>query len=90
MSLIEAMSCGVPVVATRVGGMTDSVRDGENGLLVAPDNASELAQAIHHLLEQPEKRQYMGLAARRLAKSTFDWNTIADQTLNYYRALARN
>jgi len=52
--LFEAMALGKPVVATRVTGTVDYIRDGENGLLVEPQNADALAKAVRHVLQNPD------------------------------------
>jgi glycosyltransferase involved in cell wall biosynthesis len=59
--LAEAMAAGTPVVATRVGGLAETVADGETGLLVAPGRPEELAAAV---LEVLARREQMGAAAR--------------------------
>ena len=56
----EAMACGLPVIATRVGATREAVRDGVNGLLVPPSNVGALAQAMIKLLHNPDTRQRMG------------------------------
>jgi glycosyltransferase involved in cell wall biosynthesis len=56
----EAMACGLPVIATRVGATREAVRDGENGILVPPSNVDALARAMLHLLLEPETRRRMG------------------------------
>jgi len=56
----EAMACGLPVIATRVGATREAVRDGENGLLVPPSNVDALARAMLHLLYEPDVRLRMG------------------------------
>jgi glycosyltransferase involved in cell wall biosynthesis len=65
--LLEAMSCGQPVIASRIGGIVDFVIDGDGGLLVEPGNVASLRNAIQRLLQDPQLRQRMGLAARRRA-----------------------
>ena len=62
--ILEAGAAGVPVVATRVGGIPDIVDDGETGLLVAPRAPDELACAVLALVHSPERRCLMGGAAR--------------------------
>ena len=59
----EPMTRGRPVIATRVGGNTDMVSDGVNGLLVEPGDARALADAMWRLLEEPELRERMGADA---------------------------
>jgi glycosyltransferase involved in cell wall biosynthesis len=63
-SAVEALSVGVPVVSTAVGGVPEVVRDGENGLLVQPGRPEELAAAVRRLLEEPGLRDRLAAAAR--------------------------
>jgi glycosyltransferase involved in cell wall biosynthesis len=58
--LAEAMAARLPIVASRVGGIPEMIADGQNGILVAPENVGGLAKACLHLLENPEKRLDMG------------------------------
>jgi glycosyltransferase involved in cell wall biosynthesis len=62
--VLEAMSAGRPVIATRMGGLTDIVVDGQTGLLVPPHDPAALEQAMRMLLENPELRQQMGRAGK--------------------------
>ncbi|MFC4777933.1 glycosyltransferase family 4 protein [Paenibacillus sp. GCM10023252] len=68
LSCLEAMSCGVPVVATNIGGLNDIVIDGLNGRLVAP-TAQAMLPAIDELLQDASARRMMGRMARRTAHS---------------------
>jgi sugar transferase (PEP-CTERM/EpsH1 system associated) len=72
LALLEAMACGLPVVATRVGGNAEVVADGETGRLVPPAQAKELAAAIAELLSDPAAARRMGEAGRRRALEQFD------------------
>jgi glycosyltransferase involved in cell wall biosynthesis len=65
MVVIEAMAAGRPVIASRIGGITDIVLHGETGLLVSPGDVEGLEQAIALLLANPEMRDQMGKAAER-------------------------
>jgi glycosyltransferase involved in cell wall biosynthesis len=86
MSLVEAMATGIPVIATRVGGMIDVVEEGKTGLLVEANNASALAEAIIHLLADRELRESMGRAGRQRALELFSWDKITESLLsNYYK-----
>jgi glycosyltransferase involved in cell wall biosynthesis len=65
LTAIEAMACGKPVVASRVDGLAEVIRDGVNGCLVKAEDASALAAALTILLNNDELRKIMGVAARR-------------------------
>jgi glycosyltransferase involved in cell wall biosynthesis len=65
LTLLMAMGAGLPVVGTRVSGITDVVEDGRNGMLVAPGDSQALTQAIIALYQRPETRRRLGDAARR-------------------------
>ena len=85
---IEAMACGVPVVATTGGALPEVVgRDGETGLLVPPDDPGALASAIARLLDDPELRSRLGAAGRRRVMSRFTWEVTARGTAECYEAL---
>ena len=70
-SLLEAMACGLPVVATSVGGNIEIVQNGVNGLLVPPGNPEALASAVTELLKDKEKARKMGLEGQRLVEENF-------------------
>ena len=62
---MEAMAMSRPLIATRMGGLTDLVVDGENGLLVPPDDVEALRQAMAALLSNPARCEQMGQAGKR-------------------------
>jgi glycosyltransferase involved in cell wall biosynthesis len=71
MPIVEAMACQVPVIATRSGGITEIVEAGRSGVLVEPDNAPALAEAIVRLLENGALRKAMGESGRERPLSFF-------------------
>ncbi|MBD2872564.1 glycosyltransferase family 4 protein [Paenibacillus arenilitoris] len=77
---VEAMSCGVPVVATRAGGMTEIIQNGVTGYLVNPKRIeAELLEKLHLLLGDKQLRQWMGLRSRERVEQTFTWQHTADR-----------
>jgi len=82
--LIEAMAQGVPVVASRVGGIPEVVRSGQDGWLVPPDDPEALADRTADLLADPERRGRFGEAARRRARTTFSGGVYARTVLGLY------
>jgi glycosyltransferase involved in cell wall biosynthesis len=85
--LIEAMAAGLPVVATRVGGIPDIVRTGQTGLLVPPDNPRELASALESLTDNGDLRRSMSIAARSTAVSEYDSEIYARRHVRLYEAV---
>ena len=83
---LEAMACGVPVVASAVGGLVDTVVHGLNGVHVPPREPAAVAAALRALLADPERRAAMGRAGLRRARR-YAWDRIARSTLAVYRAL---
>lgn len=75
--LLEAMSSGLPVVASRAGGSSEVVRHGKTGLLVVPDDVQALAQALGRLRADAAARADMGREARRLACEEYSWSSVA-------------
>jgi glycosyltransferase involved in cell wall biosynthesis len=86
MSLVEAMMHRVPVVASRVGGMTNIVVDGQTGLLVNPADPEALASAISDLLADREGAGRMGDAGRARALEKYSWDRTTDLLLECFRA----
>jgi glycosyltransferase involved in cell wall biosynthesis len=80
--ILEAMACGLPVIATDIGAVTTMV-DQDNGFVVAPASSERLADAVHAFLAlPPEARAAMGECSRRRVEARFTWPVIARQTLD--------
>jgi glycosyltransferase involved in cell wall biosynthesis len=86
---LEAMSRGLAVVATDVGGAHDVITNGENGLLVAPGDTAAMADAVSSLAADPERTA--ALAARAAATArTYTWERVARETAAFYEAVRRS
>jgi len=81
---VEAMAVGIPVIASRVGGLPYTVADGLNGLLCEPGEPADLARQIARLLDDPALRRRMGLAGRKRFEEEFTWETVIER---YWRPL---
>ena len=84
---LEAMACGVPVVASAVGGFLDTVVDGATGTLVPPRRPDQVAAAVRKLLSEPFWREAFGTAGVDRARSRYSWDRIAAGTLAVYEDL---
>jgi glycosyltransferase involved in cell wall biosynthesis len=85
IAVLEAMSCGKPVVGTKIGGMMDTIKDNECGFLVSPRNPDQLAEKILFIRNNTSREKF-GKAARIRVQNKFDWNKIAH---NYQEILDR-
>lgn len=88
MVVLEAMACGTPVVASRVGGLTSTVVSGYTGSLVPGGDWQAFAEAILRLLHAPEVREACGQAGLRRAQA-FTWPRIVERTIQLYERLLR-
>lgn len=87
--VIESMACGTPVVASGVGGVAELIEPGESGMLVPPNDAPALADAVIELLRDPARRTAMGQHASQLARHQFGWSQLARRVETHYaQALA--
>jgi glycosyltransferase involved in cell wall biosynthesis len=88
--LLEAAASARPMIATDVPGCREIVEPGVTGLLVPPRDAAGLADAVLHLLADPESCRRMGAQARKLAEREFGVDAVVSRTLDLYReCLAR-
>ncbi len=90
VSLLQAASAGVPIVASDAGGIPEAVRDGLNGILVPPGNTAALETAIARLLRHPALAQRMGRAGRVLMRDEFSIDAMVEGNLAVYRELLRH
>lgn len=86
---LEAMACETPVVASAVGGILETVVDGETGLLVKPADPRALADAINRLLKNRRLAEKMGKNGRRRVEERFSWAGIAEKTEKLYKEIIR-
>ncbi|MFI5674352.1 glycogen synthase [Streptomyces cellulosae] len=88
---LEAMACGTPVVASRVGGIPEVVDDGRTGVLVPVDDDFEtgLARALDSVLGDPEAARRMGEAGRERAVGEFGWDAVARRTVRLYEEILK-
>jgi glycosyltransferase involved in cell wall biosynthesis len=87
VSLLQAASAGVPILANRAGGIPEAVRDGENGVLVPPGDVDALGAALRGLLADPERRRALGAAGQALMAREFSIDAMVEGNLAVYREL---
>ncbi len=90
ISIIEALSMGLPVIGTRTGGIPEVVRHGENGLIVEKENRKELLKAISFLASHPEVCHTYGLKGRQVFLQQFSEEEMVDRHLKLYRFLTHH
>lgn len=83
ISLLEAMSIGKPVIATKIGGIPEIIIDGENGILV-DSNASNIAEKIIQLYENKQQMTKLGKNAQKIIEEKYNWSQIANKYLEIY------
>lgn len=88
-AIIEAMACGVPVVASRVGGIPEIIEDGSTGLLVPPGRAELLAEAVIRLLDKPRKARELARRGRTSVTERFGIKKMTQSVAKVYLQLGR-
>jgi glycosyltransferase involved in cell wall biosynthesis len=83
-AVLEALSTGLPVVTTHVGGIPETIESGKNGFLVEPFNPKQFADRILYLLEHPTDASEMGFLARKTILERFDWRIVVKDVLKVY------
>ena len=86
MAILEGMATGLPWIATPVGAVPLVVHDGQNGILIAPEEVDSLATSLTSIMQSPDERVRMGNAARRLMESEFSAERMATDYLRAYDA----
>jgi glycosyltransferase involved in cell wall biosynthesis len=84
MPIIEAMACGLPVIATRGGGIPEFVEDGKTGVLVERGDTGSLAKALLLLIRDQSFRESIGSAGRQRVFERFTWDRISEDLLSAY------
>ena len=87
VSVLEAMSTGLPCIATRVGGVPEWIQDGVNGLLIPPKDPEALSRAILTLAADPLLRKRLGGMARETVRGRADWGRLMVQVEDDYKGL---
>ncbi|MEM3586582.1 MAG: glycosyltransferase family 4 protein [Candidatus Jordarchaeaceae archaeon] len=82
---VEAMACGTPIVAFRVGALPQVVEDGKTGILVTPGDWKAMAKAVERILTNSELRDSMGKRGRERVEKLFTWRKAAEKVMEIYR-----
>lgn len=90
MTLLEAMASGVPVIASKVGGIPEVVENYKEGILIPPGSVNDLVDSILHLIDNPDLRRRMGRNAREKVEDKFNWDIAIRKTLKAYENVLSN
>lgn len=85
--LLEAMACGTPVIGSNVGGITDIIKDNENGLLTKPKDPTDIANKITQLLSNEKLRRKLSENGLKTVKERFSWNFVTNEFIKVYNYL---
>jgi glycosyltransferase involved in cell wall biosynthesis len=88
LTILEAMRSGLPVIASNVGGVSETIVEGKTGYLVKRDNSTELINALTKLLSSPELRGSMGREGKIKFQKEFTFDNMLNQTMNVYDSVA--
>lgn len=83
-AVLEALSTGLPVVTTNVGGIPETIVDGKNGFMCQPFNAEQFSSRILYLLEHPKEAAEMGRLARKTIEEQLDWRIVVKDAMKVY------
>lgn len=87
LSILEAMAHGKPIIASRIGGIPEMVREGTTGLLFDPGNASQLAEKVRDLLLDRSRREAFGRNARRIVEDEYSLEDHGSALFSLYENL---
>lgn len=90
LAALEAMSSGVAVIASRIGGLTDFIEDGKTGIFVPPGDPKALASKINELLNDEEYRRRLGVEARKKVLIRYSWSQIVNEYIFVIKGLYHN
>jgi glycosyltransferase involved in cell wall biosynthesis len=87
--LLEAMSCGKPVIASRIGGNTSVITDGDNGLLIEPGNVEQLIEKVQMIIRDGRLANRLSSSARKTISNHFSADQMIDGTLSLMEKVIR-
>jgi glycosyltransferase involved in cell wall biosynthesis len=87
--LAIALAFGKPIIASRVGGFSEILKDGVHGILVEPGDVESLTHALAHILEDDELRARMSCAVQELAEGELSWDNVAKRTIEIYQLVSK-
>ena len=87
LSIMEAQATGVPVIASRVGGIPSLIDDGKTGFLVEPEDPVALAQAIIKALRDRNRLTLIAKVSREFARENYSWDRMVEKTLTLYKSI---
>ncbi|MFB6212827.1 MAG: glycosyltransferase, partial [Candidatus Magasanikbacteria bacterium] len=87
MVIIQAMACGLPVIATKNTGGPDIIEDGENGFVIPIRDTQALKEKIQYLYENPKERKRMAKNAKETVQDGFTWDDYGDRVVKEYKKI---
>ena len=87
--ILEAMACGLPVIASKVGGIPEAIEEGISGILVEKQDVDTLTKAIEKLIEDKHLSEQMGANGRKIVEEKFTWNRNAENLMRIYEEILR-
>jgi glycosyltransferase involved in cell wall biosynthesis len=85
LTVLEAMSCGKPVIATSVGIVPEVIENMKNGIIIPPNSVNDLINSINLLLENEELKEKLGINARKTVQEKYTWDIVVNNVEKYYQ-----